>query len=223
MTSGGPTQTAISVTRACGSIPVRTVGQQGGRMGPPTCGTSTVTMGQTCMSVSAGGGHSHNYPPGRRLDQPSLLRLLHAGHQCQAFCMKTRYFSLAFSGSLTTPARTTALATISEVACSGGGTAWRFGGAMLGPAKNTAMASKPEGSWDLPCPQLAWPPSDSPHWEQTPIAPRPSAPPEAACLSGWPGYAARKGNPTRSLPAWGADRPPCESRPETAPSPPGER
>jgi hypothetical protein len=51
MTSGGPTQNAISVTRAAGSIPIRTVGQHGGRIGPPTCGTSTVTIGQVCISV----------------------------------------------------------------------------------------------------------------------------------------------------------------------------
>src|SRR5208283_2896603 len=55
--SGGPTQVAISVTRAAGSIPISTVGQHGGRIGPPTCGTTPVTMGQTCMSVirAAGG------------------------------------------------------------------------------------------------------------------------------------------------------------------------
>src|SRR5271157_2686124 len=55
--SGGPTQVAISVTRAAGSIPISTVGQHGGRIGPPTCGTTPVTIGQTCISVirAAGG------------------------------------------------------------------------------------------------------------------------------------------------------------------------
>src|SRR5438128_1111685 len=51
ITSGGPTQTAMSVTRAAGRNPISTIGQQGGRIGPPTCGTRTVTMGQTCISV----------------------------------------------------------------------------------------------------------------------------------------------------------------------------
>src|ERR1035441_8790768 len=57
MTSGGPTQVAMSPTRAAGSIPISTVGQPGGRIGPPTCGTIPVTIGQTCMSVirDAGG------------------------------------------------------------------------------------------------------------------------------------------------------------------------
>ena len=48
--SGGPTQTHMSVTRAWGIFPVSTVTQQGGRIGPPTCGTIPVTIGQTCMS-----------------------------------------------------------------------------------------------------------------------------------------------------------------------------
>src|SRR5271154_2569415 len=56
MMSGGPTQVSISVTRAAGRKPMRTVGSQGGRMGPPTCGTSTVTIGQTCMSVARAAG-----------------------------------------------------------------------------------------------------------------------------------------------------------------------
>src|ERR1039457_1684668 len=52
ITSGGPTHTSISVTRAAGRKPIITVGQQGPAIGPPTCGTKTVTMGHTCMSVS---------------------------------------------------------------------------------------------------------------------------------------------------------------------------
>src|SRR5207244_13362850 len=49
--SGGPTQTAMSVARAAGIPPIRTVGQPGPEMGPPTCGTTPVTSGQTCISV----------------------------------------------------------------------------------------------------------------------------------------------------------------------------
>src|SRR5580700_9794805 len=56
MTSGGPTQIAMSVTRAAGRPPMSTVGAQGPMIGPPTCGTSTVTIGQTCMSVIRAAG-----------------------------------------------------------------------------------------------------------------------------------------------------------------------
>src|SRR6266851_8615561 len=49
ITSGGPTQVAMSVMRAAGRPPMRTVGSQGGRIGPPARGTTPVTMGQTCM------------------------------------------------------------------------------------------------------------------------------------------------------------------------------
>lgn len=34
--SGGPTHVAISVARAAGSLHMKTVGQPGGRIGPPT-------------------------------------------------------------------------------------------------------------------------------------------------------------------------------------------
>ena len=57
ITSGGPTHVNMSVMRACGSPPVSTVTAQGGRMGPPTCGTSTVSIGQTCMSVARAAGN----------------------------------------------------------------------------------------------------------------------------------------------------------------------
>src|SRR5205823_10883854 len=56
ITSGGPTHVAMSATRAAGRLPIRTVGQPGGRIGPPTCGTRTVTIGQTCMSVMRAAG-----------------------------------------------------------------------------------------------------------------------------------------------------------------------
>jgi len=61
MASGGPTQTHISFTRAAGMNPIITVGQPK-EMGPPTCGTIPVTIGQTCMSViRAAGGISGFY------------------------------------------------------------------------------------------------------------------------------------------------------------------
>src|ERR1019366_2640641 len=37
-------------------VPPRTVRAPGGRMIPPTCGTNTVTMGQTCGSVTLAAG-----------------------------------------------------------------------------------------------------------------------------------------------------------------------
>ena len=60
MISGGPTQSAWSVTRAAGRKPIKTVGAHGGRIGPPTCGIGGVpgvAIGQVCMSVirAAGG------------------------------------------------------------------------------------------------------------------------------------------------------------------------
>src|SRR5436309_6059291 len=57
ITSGGPTQVAISLTRAAGILPINTVGQHGGNIGPPTCGTTPVTIGQVCISptLAAGG------------------------------------------------------------------------------------------------------------------------------------------------------------------------
>jgi hypothetical protein len=57
ITSGGPAHVNMSEMRACGSPPVSTVTAQGGRMGPPTCGTSTVSIGQTCMSVARAAGN----------------------------------------------------------------------------------------------------------------------------------------------------------------------
>src|SRR5579862_4270304 len=60
--SGGPTHVAMSPTRAEGRLPISTVGQPAGRMGPPTCGTGGVpgvTIGQVCRSlIRAAGGMS---------------------------------------------------------------------------------------------------------------------------------------------------------------------
>src|SRR5262249_1372966 len=54
--SGGPAQTAMSVTRADGRPLMSTRGAPGAISGPPTWGTRTVTIGQTCMSVSRAAG-----------------------------------------------------------------------------------------------------------------------------------------------------------------------
>ena len=57
MASVGPTQMHKSPTLAAGIPEIITVGQQAGIIGPPTWGTSTVTIGQVCISVirEAGG------------------------------------------------------------------------------------------------------------------------------------------------------------------------
>jgi hypothetical protein len=58
MMSGGPTQTAISVTRAAGINPIITLGWPL-MIGPPTCGiggTEGSTIGQTCISVIRAAG-----------------------------------------------------------------------------------------------------------------------------------------------------------------------
>src|SRR5262245_19785878 len=57
--SGGPVQTHMSVTRACGIEAVSTVNSPN-TIGPPTCGTTPVTIGHTCWSViRAAGGIAH--------------------------------------------------------------------------------------------------------------------------------------------------------------------
>src|SRR4051812_30987461 len=67
ITSGGPTQVAMSPTRAAGIPPIRTVTAPGGRIGPPTCGTTPVTIGQVCMSPTlAAGGMAALIVPRRR-------------------------------------------------------------------------------------------------------------------------------------------------------------
>jgi hypothetical protein len=57
MTSMGPTQMHLSPILAAGMPEIMTVGQHGGIIGPPTWGTTPVTIGQVCMSVirDAGG------------------------------------------------------------------------------------------------------------------------------------------------------------------------
>jgi hypothetical protein len=51
MVSGPPAHTNMSPTVADDKPPINTVTFPGGRIGPPTCGTTPVTMGQICISV----------------------------------------------------------------------------------------------------------------------------------------------------------------------------
>src|SRR5581483_5284495 len=55
-TSGPPAQTHMSVARAAGMPPISTGTAHGGMIGPPTCGTTPVTIGQTCGSVRRAAG-----------------------------------------------------------------------------------------------------------------------------------------------------------------------
>jgi hypothetical protein len=60
--SGGPIQVHKSPVRAAGKPPINTVAQPGGNTGPPTCGTTPVTIGQTCISeIRAAGGIFFNF------------------------------------------------------------------------------------------------------------------------------------------------------------------
>ena len=54
--SGGPSQVARSPARAAGRPPINTVGHPGGRIGPPTCGTGPVDIGQVCISPKRAAG-----------------------------------------------------------------------------------------------------------------------------------------------------------------------
>src|SRR5688572_5868674 len=59
ITSGGPTQTHMSVMRAASRPPMMTLGEHGPEIGPPTCGTGGVpgvAIGQRCMSVIRAAG-----------------------------------------------------------------------------------------------------------------------------------------------------------------------
>jgi len=56
ITSGGPTQVHMPVTVAAGRFMISTVGTPGGMIGPPTCGTGPVNIGQTCRSVTRAAG-----------------------------------------------------------------------------------------------------------------------------------------------------------------------
>ena len=54
--AGGPTQTDMSPRQAAGSLPINTVGAPGPDIGPPTCGTGPVLIGQVVISVSRAAG-----------------------------------------------------------------------------------------------------------------------------------------------------------------------
>ena len=49
-------EATLTPTRAAGKNPIKTVGQHGGMIGPPTWGTTPVTIGHVCMSVSLAAG-----------------------------------------------------------------------------------------------------------------------------------------------------------------------
>jgi hypothetical protein len=49
--SGGPVHTHISPILAAGRPPIKTFTLPGGKIGPPTCGTTPLTIGHTCISV----------------------------------------------------------------------------------------------------------------------------------------------------------------------------
>src|SRR5450759_2023440 len=54
--SGGPTHTHESPRVAAGRPPINTVGAPGPTIGPPTCGTGPVNIGQACISVNLAAG-----------------------------------------------------------------------------------------------------------------------------------------------------------------------
>src|SRR6478672_4368670 len=61
--SGGPTHVHMLPRVAAGRPAISTVGTPGGRMGPPTCGTTPVTIGQVCMSVTRAAGGTRAIVP----------------------------------------------------------------------------------------------------------------------------------------------------------------
>jgi len=73
MTSGGPTQTALSLTRAAGKPPISTMGQHGGKIGPPTCGTGPFAAGQACMSFKRAAGCPISQSSAIRLSRQSAF------------------------------------------------------------------------------------------------------------------------------------------------------
>src|SRR5215218_10073978 len=72
--SGGPAQVHMSPTRAAGMPAIRTVGAPGGMIGPPTCGTTPVTIGQVCMSPTRAAGGIRRDCPGPRGPRSRLRR-----------------------------------------------------------------------------------------------------------------------------------------------------
>ena len=84
--SGGPTHVHISPIRAAGIPEMITVGQHAGIIGPPTCGTSAVTIGHVCISEirAAGGIDLARDRPLKGTGSPFLLRAStgHRGCDC---------------------------------------------------------------------------------------------------------------------------------------------
>jgi hypothetical protein len=54
--AGGPTQVQLSPTNAAGMPATITVAAPGPMIGPPTWGTTPVTIGQVCISVTLAAG-----------------------------------------------------------------------------------------------------------------------------------------------------------------------
>src|SRR5437868_129533 len=65
MVSGGPTQMAMSLTRAAGTPLMITVVCAGGRRGPPVCGTGPVDAGQAWKSPRRAAGFPMSEDYGR--------------------------------------------------------------------------------------------------------------------------------------------------------------
>jgi hypothetical protein len=66
-TPGGPTQVVMSPILAAGMKPIITVGAPGPVIGPPTCGTTPVTAGQTTMSETRAAGNDISDDPRKKL------------------------------------------------------------------------------------------------------------------------------------------------------------
>ncbi len=102
--SGGPTHVHIPPTTAAGIPPINTVGTPGGRIGPPTCGTTPVTIGHTCISPAlAAGGMMQEYrlPPLQRCTPPRAQRV-HTQTKCVLFAQPERTSKVPPTPSLST-------------------------------------------------------------------------------------------------------------------------
>src|SRR5262249_51790038 len=120
-TSGPPAQVAMSVARAAGMLPINTVGQPAGKIGPPTCGTTPGTIGQVCMSATRAAGKPINcfLPKATATTHEQFIyffgassfqRFLPAATSCPSarYCL---YFAGILGGSATA-AKITALAAV---------------------------------------------------------------------------------------------------------------
>src|SRR5208337_3486109 len=68
------------------------------------------------------------------------------------------------------------------------------------PQRTPPAPANRTGSWDLPCPPLAWRPSDSPPGVQTPSAPRPVEPGEGLVFLARQAMPHAKATPAYRLP-----------------------